>query len=268
MHNKKINNKKMRTDLILEKELEIDSNSKEEKIGNIKVTETTNNYNYTTISFEDITDTENYNKVLKVLIKELKKYLKVTNKDIVLVIGLGNDKSTPDSLGPKVIDNVLVTRYLTLFGDLEEGYSNVCSFTPNVMGNTGIETSDMIKSIINNIKATKVIVIDSLKTNNLSRLVKTIQITDQGISPGSGIQNNRKEISKKTMNIDIIAIGVPTVVDIKTIIENYSKKEIALNDNLIVTPTNIDFIIEKLSYLISDSLNILLHKNYIRQNSI
>lgn len=269
MYNKKTQDKNIRTDLILEKELTVESHSKVKDIGKIKVTETTNQKNhYTTISFKDISDKDNYEEVLKVLIKELKKYIKITNKDTILVIGLGNEKSTPDSLGPKVIDHILVTRYLTLFGDLEEGYSNVCSFTPNVMGNTGIETSEMIKSIIKNTESTKVIVIDSLKTNHINRLVKTIQITDQGISPGSGIQNNRKEISKETMNIDIIAIGVPTVVDIKTIIENYTNKEVLPKENLIVTPTNIDFTIERLSYLISDSINILLHKNYIRQNNL
>lgn len=269
MYNKKIRTKNIRTDLILEKEIETESSSNIKKAGAIKVVETTHqNSHYTTISFKDISDKDNYNEVLKVLTKELKKYLKITNKDTILVIGLGNEKSTPDSLGPKVIDHILVTRYLTLFGPLEEGYSNVCSFTPDVMGNTGIDTSDMIKSIIKNTNSTKVIIIDSLKTNHLNRLVKTIQITDQGISPGSGIQNNRKEISKETMNIDIIALGVPTVVDIKTIIENYTNKEILPKENLIVTPTNIDFTVERLSYLISDSINNILHKNYIRQNNL
>lgn len=131
------------------------------------------------------------------------------------------------------------------------------------MGNTGIETSKIIKSLIKEIKATKVIIVDSLKTNNMNRLGKTIQITDQGIFPGSGINNNRKEISKKTVGCDVIAIGIPTVLDIKSLVS-----EIDENENYIVTPTNIDFLILKLSLLLSNGLNISLHKNFIRQNNI
>ena len=131
------------------------------------------------------------------------------------------------------------------------------------MGNTGIETSKIIKSLIKEIKATKVIIVDSLKTNNMNRLGKTIQITDQGIFPGSGIYNNIKEISKKTVGCDVIAIGIPTVLDIKSLVS-----EIDENENYIVTPTNIDFLILKLSLLLSNGLNISLHKNFIRQNNI
>ena len=119
----------------------------------------------------------------------------------------------------------------------------------------------MIKSIIQETKSTKVIIIDSLKTTNLNRLNKTIQITNKGISPGSGIYNNRQEISKKTMNIDVIAIGVPTVVELNNLLEKQYKEK------LIVTPTNIDFIIEKLAILIGNGINISLHKNFIRQNN-
>ena len=134
------------------------------------------------------------------------------------------------------------------------------------MANTGIETAEIIKSIIKDSKATKVIVIDSLKTSNIKRLLKTIQITNKGISPGSGIGNNRKEISKKTVGIDIIAIGIPTVVDINSIIYNYTNKRIKEVDNLIVTPTNIDYMIDKLSILIGNGINNSLHKNFIRQD--
>ncbi len=261
--------KNIRTDLILEKDLNLENSSIIEEMNQIQIVKSKqNNYRYTTISFPNITEKNNYQRVLNVFLKELKQYIKIKKEDIILVIGLGNEKSTPDSLGPIAVEHILVTRYFTLFGDLEEGYSNVCSFIPDVMGNTGIETADIIKSIIRETKATKVIVIDALKTNHINRLVKTIQITDQGISPGSGIQNNRSEISKETMNVDIIAIGVPTVVDIKTIISNYVKKDINIQDNLMVTPTNIDFVIEKLSYLISEGLNITFHKNFIRQNNL
>ena len=249
-------NKNIHTDLVIDNSSYRKSNKKI-SVYNSKH----NNYNYSTITFKDITDKNNYKDVQNTFIDELKKIININKNDVILVVGLGNSNSTPDSLGPKVIDNILVTRYLFLLGDVEEGYSNVCSFSPNVMANTGIETADIIKSIINDVGATKVIVVDALKTSNLDRLTKTIQITDSGIAPGSGIGNTRSEISKKTMNIDIIAIGVPTVVDIKELI---NKNNLG---NCIVTPTNIDFIIEKLSTLIGNGINIYLHKNYIRQNN-
>lgn len=258
----------LRTDLVLEKDINLENSSKIEEYNSIKVIDSRQKkYHFTTIFFDDITDKKNYEEVLTVFIKQLKKYLMIEKEDIILVVGLGNEDSTPDSLGPKTIENILVTRYLYLFGEVEGNYSNVCSFVPNVMGNTGIETTDIIKSIIKETHATKVIIVDALKTNHIDRLTKTIQITDQGIAPGSGVQGKRKEISKETMNIDIIAIGVPTVVDIETILENYTKKNYFLKENLIVTPTNIDFIIEKLAFLISDSINISLHKDFKRQNN-
>ena len=146
----------------------------------------------------DITDTTSYYNLEKVLVEELSKYIKLKKDDRFLVIGLGNAKSTPDSLGPLTIDKVLPTKYLFDLGDVEEGYSNVSIYKPDVIGNTGIESITIIKSIIKEINPTKVIIIDSLKASNIDRLTKTIQITNSGINPGSGINNNRGEISNKT----------------------------------------------------------------------
>ena len=258
----KINNldNSLRTDLLYELEKDNNNIIEEEVFKDIKVIESTNNNNqYSTIFFNDITDQDNYYKVQNIFIKELKKYLKLSSKDKLLVIGLGNNKSTPDSLGPSTIERILVTRHLYLLGELSKDYSNVASFTPNVTGNTGIETSDIIKNIIKETKVNKVLVIDSLKTSSLDRLTKTIQITNQGISPGSGIGNTRKEINKNTMGIDVIAIGVPTVVDIKQLLGE--------EENFIVTPTNIDFMIERLSSLIGNGINISRHKSFSRQNN-
>jgi spore protease len=268
MHTINCNYNNLHTDLILEQDLPSNINKKVTKYKDITVTKTSyNKNNYTTISFSDITDKDNFLSVQKVFVKELKRYLDLKENDTILVIGLGNEKSTPDSLGPKVIDNILVTRYLYLFGDVSKTYSNVSAFKPDVMGNTGIETRDIIKSLINNIKADKVIVIDALKASHINRLVKTIQITDSGISPGSGINNNRLELNSNTLNTKLIAIGVPTVVDAKTILESLLNKEVSLKENLMVTPTSIDFQIEKLSLLLGKGINLSLHKNYIRQNN-
>lgn len=223
-----------------------------------------NKKHYTTIFFEDIIDSLEYKRVQDVFVRELKKYLNLKKKEKILVIGLGNEKSTPDSLGPSTVKNILITRYLFLLGDVEKGYQNVSAFIPDVMGNTGIETSHIVKKIVDEVKPTKVIVIDSLKSDHLERINRTIQITDKGIHPGSGINNIRKEISFKTIGVDVIAIGVPTVVNLCSIIKQ-SKKNISLGESLIVTPSNIDFMIEKLSILIGNGINISLHDNFIRQ---
>ena len=253
MHEIRINRANLDTDLIIEENsFNIISNNQVKVINN-KI----DKYKYTTIIFKDITDKDNYFKVQKIFVKELKKYLNVSPDDSFLIIGLGNSKSTPDSLGPVTIKDVLVTSYLFKLGEVEAGYSNVCSFIPDVTGNTGIETYDIIKSLIKETKVNKVVIIDSLKTNDINRLCKTIQITDRGISPGSGIGNNRKEISSDNLTVEVIAIGIPTVLNIKGITK----------DNFIVTPTNIDFVIERLGNLLANGINLSLHKNFIRHNN-
>ena len=126
------------------------------------------------------------------------------------------------------------------------------------MGNTGIETFDIIEGLIKKIDINKIIFIDALKTNHLERLGKTIQITDQGMIPGSGLGNKNKEFSKSTIQKDVIVIGIPTVVSLE------EKKE---TPNYMVTPTNIDFLIEKFSYLLGQGINISLHRSFFRQNS-
>jgi spore protease len=279
--------------------------------------------NYITIEFSDVTDFEMQEKIEKILISELKKImnkLNIKENESCLIIGLGNDKSTPDSLGPLSINNIIVTNHFYSLGiNVLEGFRNVSAFNPGVMGQTGLETSDVINAIVKEIKPDFLIVVDALKANSVERLNKTIQITDAGINPGSGIGNNRKEISKDVLNIPVIAIGVPTVVDTITIVNdtfkyitnhfsymkenidnpkeklkivrtNIGKDEININDkkelfglignlseeetkslinevlnpigyNMIVTPKEIDFIINKLSVVISNSINNALHKN-------
>lgn len=260
MHEIDLNKKDLRTDLILEKQYK-NLESKTTKYKDIEIITTKyKSNNYTTIYFNDATDKDNYLNLEKVLIKELKKYINIKENDTILVVGLGNSKSTPDALGPSTIDDILVTRHLKLLNVLDKDYSVVSTFKPSVMGTTGIESIDLIKNIIKDIKATKVIAIDALKASKIERLVKTIQITDSGIHPGSGINNNRGEISKNTMETDVISIGIPTVVDIKTILESILEEEIELDENLILTPTDIDYQIEKLSKLLSISINKTLHK--------
>ena len=247
-------NNRIRTDLVLEQEKEGIYHKKIETIYGLKITTLSHEKDkYTTIEYQDITDKEEYQRLSHLLKKELKEYIHPREKDSYLVIGLGNPKSTPDSLGPKTLEEILVTRYLFFLGEVEKNISSVAIYKPDVCGNTGIESISVIKKIIQEIKPTKVIIIDALKASKLERLVKTIQITNTGIHPGSGIMNDQGEISKNTIHCDVIAIGIPTVVDKNTMLEKPS------SDNYMVTPTNIDFLIERLSKLIGNTLNKIIH---------
>ncbi len=280
---------------------------------------------YITIEFDDVTNYEDREKIGKCFENEIKKLLNKLNikdDDDCLIIGLGNEKSTPDALGPLSIKNILVTRHLFILNtNHKEGLRSVSAVIPDVMGNTGIETSDIIKSIVNTIKPKFIITIDALASSSINRLNKTIQMTDTGIHPGSGIGNSRKEINKNTIGVPVIAIGVPTVVESSIIVNdtikyllkhisyiknNFSKskltytkfgnyldkiknsdlsqeekKEIlgmigelseedklslinevltSINYNLMVTNTEIDYLILKLSEIIANSLNNALHR--------
>lgn len=234
-HKIDLSNYKIRTDLAIEA---IDNQqgfkTESTKIDDIKITRITLDKdsgtkidkkagNYITIEFNDITDYDAKEKVKGIFSKELKTLLKdmhITDEASVLIIGLGNDKSTPDALGPLAVDNILVTKYLFTLGSVEEGFREVSAISPGVMGKTGIETSDLIKSIVDTVKPDLVIAIDALASQSLERVNKTIQITDSGIHPGSGIGNKRKEISADVLKLPVIAIGVPTVVDAVTIVSD------------------------------------------------
>lgn len=341
MHEIDLSKYKIRTDLIVEQlDNDLNINQVERVYKDIKVLEVCldkdNEFiekkagKYITISFNDITDINNRNNLEEVFVKELKKIMNSSNikgNDKCLVVGLGNNNSTPDSLGPKVASNILVTRHLFELSGItvENGYRNVSSFIPGVMGSTGIEASDIILGIIEKTKPDFVLVIDALASSSIDRVNKTIQLTDSGINPGSGVGNARKEISKNTLGIPVIAIGIPTVVDAVTIVSdtiNYIKKNYSYNIknmnkgsnkfklakdtnylkndlddlskeenekllglvgnlkeeeikelifevltpvgyNMMVTPKEVDFVIDKLSLVIVNGINKSLHSNKI-----
>ena len=314
-----------RTDLIIEKLDNLNNGEHYEENKVLVDTIVDSGNRYITISFEDVTDKDNYKNVEKIFIKELKKILSnyFHEDSKVLVIGLGNSRSTPDSLGPEVINNILVTRHLFNIGEVESGYGNVCALKPQVTGVTGIETSDMIEAVIARLSIDLVIVVDALAASSITRVNRTIQITDFGIAPGSGVGNNRRELSLKTLGVPVIAIGVPTIVDAATIVtdtmkyllkqlsykvENinnpknklisdatydYSEQDIIFSDsdkekllgmvgsldenelktlfievltpinyNLMVTPKEVDFMMEKLGLLIGNGINKSLHSSF------
>lgn len=268
MHEIDLRSKNIRCDLI--SDLDIDLKKEKRVIDNItieKVFINSKKCRYLSIFFDDITDANNRKKVEKIFVEELKNLLKENNllNKKVLVVGLGNNLSTPDSLGPKTIDNIITTRHLFLLNDVDNNYSEVSKIAPGVFASTGIETYDIVKGIIKRIKPDFILVIDALKSKKIKNINKVIQITDSGIDPGSGVGNQRKELSKKTLGIKVIAIGVPTVVNLHTIVKEFlneydiDKILDKKGNDFLVTPKDIDFEIEKLSLLISNSINKVLH---------
>ena len=239
---------------------------------------------YTTIDFEErfIFEQKDYmDAVGKRLQKELAAILphKIKKDATILVTGLGNRFATPDALGPYVLEQIEVNRHLSVqyVGmELQKGMK-ICGMIPGVLGQTGMESSEILKGVIENVHPDCMLVIDSLATRSIKRLCTTIQLTDTGISPGAGIGNNRSEINQNTMNIPVIAIGVPTVVEAGTIVydtleealqkESYSTKEIALffdrihdkmGDSFFVTPKDIDEKIKTVGDMIANSINACL----------
>lgn len=213
---------------------------------------------------------------------EIAKYMRKLIGDIdtaeVLVAGLGNREVTPDALGPQVVDNLFITRHLiNEFGRTfkeRHNMGSVSAIAPGVMAQTGMETSEILRGIIKETNPKVVIVIDALAARSTTRLNTTIQITDTGISPGSGVGNNRKSLNKESLGVDVIALGVPTVVDAATIVsdslERFMEKqgfkeeevqqfinEVNQNriENMFVTPKDIDESIKRMSFTISEAIN-------------
>lgn len=228
---------------------------------------------YISLEINDVTYLEESEKekIVDAFSNMIKELLKGYSHKSILVVGLGNKNVTPDSLGPKVIDKINVTRHLFTYAkDLVTDENFVISaIAPGVLGTTGIEVCEIVEAVSKKIKPDIVIVIDSLASISKDRVGKSLQITDTGIAPGAGVQNKRKELSKKTLNIPVIAIGVPFVVDAATITyetiqkldSKISYKEIVNlldTENYMVTPKEIDIIVEELSFMIAKSINKVL----------
>lgn len=185
----------------------------------------------------------------------------------ILIAGLGNANVTADSLGPKVVNNLCITRHLEREGIGEYQYE-LSAIAPGVMAQTGIETSEILESLAAKIRPDVLIAIDALAARSSSRLNKTIQISDTGISPGSGVGNHRSEITEYTIGVPVFAIGVPTVISVPAIIHDlFGRKSLEkeyknMDEEFIsmhVTPKNIDESMKRISYTISEGINHLLH---------
>ena len=207
------------------------------------------------LSLENHSD--NFNERVDILAEEINKLC--GNKENILVIGLGNKSITPDSLGPDVADQTFATRHIKqLAKDVDTSdLSTVSVVKTGVLGDTGIESSETVRAICDMLKPTVIIAIDALACSEISNLGTTIQLCDTGISPGSGVENARKELSEQTLGAKVIAIGVPTVVDMQTISEYVfgtpaPNKEM---NNMMVTPRSIDKLIMRVSRLIAMGIN-------------
>ncbi len=156
----------------------------------------------------------------QILARELAAILPSSDGGNTLVVGLGNWNVTPDSLGPRVVEELLITRHLFQYAPqfVDDGMRSVCALAPGVLGITGIETGDIIYGVVEKVKPTAVVAIDALAARSMERLGTTIQITDAGIAPGSGVGNKRQPLNKETLGIPVIAVGVPSVVYANTIV--------------------------------------------------
>lgn len=253
---------------------------------------------YITIDMpSDLTDKQSvYEDACRVCAKELSSLIRLNRDDTVLVIGLGNWNITADALGPKTVKSVLVTRHLIEYmpEEIDSRLRPVCAVSPGVLGITGVETAEIVLGLTERVKPSLIIAIDALCSRRMERVNSTIQITDTGITPGAGIGNRRLALDQKTLNVPVIAIGVPTVVDAATITSDTIElilEELKLNagegkplykilktvsdedkyglikevltadyGNFVVTPKEVDTVVDEISGVIANGINIALHE--------
>lgn len=202
-----------------------------------------------------------------VLSDELHRFIGETD-GAVLVVGIGNKTVTPDAIGPKTAERVLVTRHLPETLKMALGIKNhreVSVICPGVSGQTGMEALEILEGVVRKTNAESVIIIDALAARDVSRLGTTVQLSNVGIRPGSGIGNSRAELSENTLGVKCTVIGVPTVVDASTLSYSLTGKSISEHEPLIVTPRNIDRFTEKAAYVISSALNKALQPDSVNE---
>ncbi len=243
--------------------------------------------NYVTITVRDLSenDRDEYEETCMCVAREIKNILNIEEKAPVLAIGLGNEDITADSIGPKSVKKLLITRHIKelMPEEVDESVRSVSALAPSVMAMTGIETSSIVQGVAGKINPAAVIVIDALAARSMARLGRTIQIADTGINPGSGVGNNRKELSKKTLGVPVIAIGVPMVVDAETVaidcmeiaskntesakelLDIYKKMEPG-NADMVVTPKDVDSLSERCARIIANGVNIALQSALGRED--
>lgn len=250
--------------------------------------------NYITIEIPNpmCEDSELYQKARDVCAEELRGILNLKGTETVMVIGLGNQNIIADALGPKVVDELVITRHLKKYIPNEFGDEtrSVCALSPGVLGTTGIETGEVVKGLVEKVGPDILIAVDALCSRRMDRVNSTIQIADTGITPGAGVGNTRMSLNRETLGIPVIAVGVPTVVDAATIAgdtidliaeefknngksfenlvelggesDKYSLIKRVLSPSfgdLIVAPKDVDKAVEDISSVIAAGINLALH---------
>ena len=252
---------------------------------------------YITLESEKLkeNDVECHEKIIKLLAENIRSLVNFGEDDCILVAGLGNWNITPDALGPKVVSKILVTRHLqgTLPEEIEKTVRPVAAVSPGVMGITGIETGEILKGIVDKLQPSLLIAIDALAARRSNRINAAIQMSDTGVAPGAGVGNKRMMLDKESLGIPVIAIGVPTVVDAATLVNDtmdrilgemmqqteqgsafyqtlqsleQEEKYQMITDilgpytgNMFVTPKEVDAVVDRLANIIANAINIAIH---------
>ena len=250
--------------------------------------------NYATVFFDGaFSDDEKFDRAVEETAKVLEEFLK--NASSVLAVGLGNAEMTADALGPKIIDRLIISRHLKehlpdLYKELALG--NVSALRPGVLGQTGIETGELIRAAVETVRPDAVIVFDALASRKVKRLCATVQISDTGIVPGSGVGNKRQAVNRETLGVPVISVGIPTVVDAATLAADaLSRARAGMDDsetrladrlsdddgqalrealggyenNLIVTPQDVDTLVDRAANLVAQAANKALHGDLSRE---
>lgn len=213
---------------------------------------------YVTIDVPDIKyDTKSYESACNKIAEEIKKMSCLTSDSVILVVGLGNRDITPDALGCEVVSKIIITNHMKKHAPelLGGGMRAVCAIAPGVLGTTGMESLEITKGVTEKLEPDLIIVIDALAAADFSRISTTFQLSDAGISPGSGVGNNRDAFTSEALGAKVIAIGVPTVVDAKSVCE--CEKE---GEPMMVTPRDIDLVIERCSKTVANAINLAIHE--------
>lgn len=238
--------------------------------------------NYVTVEAPALTepDEDYHREISECLAEVLLEMLPRSQGELsVLIVGLGNREVTADALGPRVIDNLRITRHvLREYGAIAydcEKMNQVSSIEPGVMAKTGMETAEIIRGVVEETHPDALIVVDALAARSTRRLTRTIQITDTGIQPGSGVGNHRDALTRETLGVPVLAIGVPTVVDAATIVgdalerwlgedrDYVGRLALAELNNLYMTGKDIDATVKRVSYTLSEGINIAMDKNSV-----
>ena len=217
-------------------------------------------------------DVEVYEAACHAIADELRRMVSITDNSVILVVGLGNDRITPDALGPDTARQIMVTHHIkkSMPHILDEGIRSVCAIAPGVLGTTGMETAEIVKGVVDSLKPDAVIAVDALASRSLERIGCTVQISDTGISPGAGVGNRRDGLNEQILGKKVIAVGVPTVTDARTAAldvlaqSDNAPENPQINESmsqLVLTPKNIDLIIEKASKTVANGINMALHED-------